>query len=133
MTRRLPANGYNRPAPWRARMPRKSQQTVVRLEQDLLHALCNLSIGPAKWNELARELKDYRWRVPDHSVVYRALCATRSRDAKTWRHELPAQATRMGFPDIDWSPYVQHQQHLLAASKVRKMIGEITAKASSDE
>ncbi len=59
----------------------------------------------AVWNRLAASLSAYSWQVPDHRVVYDALRGIRSRDAATRRDQLPAQVTRMGFPDLNCSVY----------------------------
>ncbi len=50
-------------------------------------------------------LTGHEWRDPEHKVIYEALGTIRSHDPKTRREELPAQATRMGFPDLDWGNY----------------------------
>lgn len=54
-----------------------------------------------------RELSSYLWRDTEHETVFEAIRALAARGAAgvSWREELPAQATRMGFPDLEWSTY----------------------------
>jgi len=75
---------------------------VSEIERQLLRALIGTQIESSDWTAIDRELGAYAWREPDHTVVYKAIVRARSRDQKNWRKELPAQATRMGFPDLDW-------------------------------
>ena len=75
---------------------------VSEIERQILRALISTQIESSDWTAIERELGAYAWREPDHTVVYKAIVRARSRDQKNWRKELPAQATRMGFPDLDW-------------------------------
>ena len=86
---------------------KRSSASVVAIERKILRALCAAVSDPTEWDQLASQLSVYRWQEPDHKVVYDALRAIRSRDPKTRRDQLPAQATRMGFPDLDWSLYFE--------------------------
>jgi hypothetical protein len=74
----------------------------------------------AEWNRLASELSGHQWQDPDHKVVYEALRAIKSRDPKTRRIEIPAQVTRMGFPDVDWNLYFDATQ--LSTSEIEGLI-----------
>ena len=58
------------------------------------------------------QLTAYRWQESDNKVVYEALRAIKSRYPETRRDELPAQATRMGFPEVDWKPYFEPDEEL---------------------
>jgi hypothetical protein len=82
-------------------------ETLATLERQILRALCIGVSDATDWDKIISQLTDYRWREPDHEVVYEALRAVKSRDPKTRRDELPAQATRMGFPDLDWRLYFE--------------------------
>jgi hypothetical protein len=42
---------------------------------------------------------------PKHRVVFEALTALPGRQPSALREQLPAQATRMGFPDVNWQNY----------------------------
>ncbi len=84
--------------------------TIAELERQILSALCIGVSSPDDWNQLANQLSVHRWQDPDHKVVYEALRAVRSRDPKTRRDQLPAQVTRMGFPDVDCKPYCEPER-----------------------
>ena len=69
---------------------------------------------------MAARLGTHPWMDPEHRLIFDALCAVRSTDAKIRRQELPAQAVRMGFPDVDWKSYLdearsddQNLEHLI--------------------
>src|ERR1039458_2790813 len=88
-------------------MPRHHESdTVLHLERRILRALCGSANTPAAWDGLTSQLADHTWQEPEHRVVYEALRQIRSRDPKTRREQLPAQATRMGFPDVEWTAYL---------------------------
>jgi len=82
-----------------------SSRSIIELERQILSALCGGNIDAADWSRLASRLALQAWSDPEHKVVYDALRAVRSNDANTRREQLPAQATRMGFPDVDWANY----------------------------
>jgi hypothetical protein len=86
---------------------RHPSNSILALERRILHALCVGANSPDDWDHLAGRLAGYRWLGSDHKVVFEALRAIKSRDPKTRRDELPAQVTRMGFPDVDWKPYFE--------------------------
>jgi hypothetical protein len=76
-----------------------------QIERDILRSLCASSIDTANWKRVLSRLAAHEWRDPEHKVIYDALGAIRSADSKTRRDELPAQVTRMGFPDVDFGKY----------------------------
>jgi hypothetical protein len=76
-----------------------------QLERDILRSLCSGNIDAAGWKREFARLATHEWRDPEHKVVYDALGSIRSADSKTRRDELPAQVTRMGFPDVDFGKY----------------------------
>jgi hypothetical protein len=80
---------------------------ILELEHNILRALCNGRVTPAVWDGVARELANHRWRAPEHQVVYQALGRIRHDDPETVRDQLPAQTTRMGFPEVDWTGYFE--------------------------
>jgi hypothetical protein len=85
-----------------------SPRSAVEIEQRLLETLCSASITAGQWQACARELASHNWQAPDHAVVFQALLRLRRADGRFQPQELPAQATRLGFPDIDWTPYLLH-------------------------
>jgi hypothetical protein len=99
--------------------------TIAALESKILEALCLGVSDPVEWDQLTSQLSAYHWRDPDHKVVYDALRTIRSRDPKTRRGELPAQATRMGFPDLDWNLYFEGEE--LSTTEIEKLIRQLKA------
>ena len=81
-----------------------------QIERDLLRALCAGRIDTDDWKRLIGRLEPHAWTDPEHEVVYDALRAVPSDDARTRHAELPAQATRMGFPDVDWAKYFDAEE-----------------------
>jgi hypothetical protein len=98
----------------------QSSERTSSLERRILQALCALEITPQNWDRFAASLSDYSWREPDHRVVYDALRGIRSHDASTRRDQLPAQVTRMGFPDVDWSLYIGSGE--MAEAEIEELI-----------
>jgi hypothetical protein len=74
-------------------------------ELRLLQHLCHAPLTRADWRTIARELHGYTWQRIEHGLVFGAIQQIADRGPKLLREELPAQATRMGFPDIDWTAY----------------------------
>jgi hypothetical protein len=100
-------------------MARQSQiDQILRLEREVLLALCsgmaNREECPeqerGRLHEILRELQAYRWRGDEHRVVYAALVALKPSSGETVAEQLPAQATRMGFPDVDWNLYLRRSE-----------------------
>jgi hypothetical protein len=81
---------------------RHPSDSILALERRILQALCVGANSPDDWDHLAGRLAGYRWLGSDHKVVFEAFRAIKSRDPETRLDELPAQVTRMGFPDVDW-------------------------------
>jgi len=86
-------------------MTEPTAPTIVNAERLLLRALSTRFVEPAEWIAIERQLAGYCWREPDHAVIYTAITRARSRDPRRWREQLPAQTTRMGFPDLDWESF----------------------------
>ena len=80
---------------------------ILGLEREILRALCASPHLTGDRRTLLRPLASHVWRDPEHRVVYEALLRTLTRDPGALRSELPATATRMGFPDVEWSEYFQ--------------------------
>jgi len=104
--------------------------TIAALERLVLRALCAGAGNAVDWERLASELSVYHWQDPDHKVVYQALRAIKSRDSKTRRDELPAQVTRMGFPDVDWSLYFESDG--LSAPEIEELITRLETHAAEE-
>jgi len=82
------------------------EREIVSVESEVLRRLCS-SRANATIDRFICDLLPYRWREPEHATVFEAIRAlARTNGAGiVWREELPAQATRMGFPDVEWSDY----------------------------
>jgi len=76
------------------------------MERQILQALCGNSVSGAGRERIISLLATHFWSNPEHKVVYDALRALRTTDPDARREQLPAQATRMGFPDVDWQNYL---------------------------
>ena len=83
------------------------------LESRILRALCtspSQSNSPANDHASTRaaileKLRAHPWQNPEHRVVFEALTRLPGRPSTELREQLPAQATRMGFPDVNWDHY----------------------------
>jgi hypothetical protein len=113
-------------------MQKQSQtQQVFELERETLCALCVRASLNAQHPTAMRELSNHIWQDAEHRVVFEAIQRLSSSDPKLLREQLPAQTTRMGFPDVSWenyfSPAPQNEKdfealvhELLAAPKATK-------------
>jgi hypothetical protein len=52
-----------------------------------------------------RELSSHIWQDAEHRVVFEAIQRLCSSDPHLLREQLPAQTTRMGFPEVSWENY----------------------------
>jgi hypothetical protein len=80
---------------------------IIELERNILHALCRESaeLDTQSRASAVSELLSHNWQDPEHRVVFDALTRLPGRDAAELQRQLPAQATRMGFPDVPWETY----------------------------
>lgn len=100
--------------------------SVTKLEREILQLLCNLPDGPperARSHALCN-LVAHEWKDGDHRVVFNALRRSPGRDPKSLREELPAEATRLGFPDVDWTEYFEETDSS-DTKKVEKLTREL--------
>ena len=80
---------------------------ISEIEREILRALCRCAEASATPERQLRELENYRWHQPEHGVVYESLKGVARRNREPLREKLPAEATRMGFPDVDWASYFE--------------------------
>jgi hypothetical protein len=84
---------------------RPPDQQLISIERDLLRALCQ-GTTPEELSAQARsDLQNYSWQGSDHRTIFEALLGIGSVRGISLREQLAAQATRMGFPDINWNEY----------------------------
>jgi hypothetical protein len=86
---------------------------LLDLESKILRTLCtepptfdsaNTQHSSTRTAILAK-LRAHCWQDPEHRVVFEALTLLPGRQSAELREQLPAQATRMGFPDVNWEHY----------------------------
>ncbi len=104
---------------------RESSADPFDLERRVLRHICQARLTRAAWAKIARALREYTWRDVEHGLVYAAIERLGSRDPQTLREQLPAQATRMGFPDIDWQGYFRAAEKPLARPSADQLVRQI--------
>lgn len=114
-----------RPAPSPRARSRESPDDPGDLERHVLRELCRARLTPAEWAKITRMLREYAWRDVERGIVYAAIERLGSRDPQTLREQLPAQATRMGFPDIDWQIYFPWAEKRLARPSADQLVRRI--------
>ena len=117
-------------------MPNKAQnEKILRIEHQVLRAICSESENwkedreeaRTQLHEAVRKLQGYRWRGDEHRVVYGALVALKPCSGESIAEQLPAQATRMGFPDVDWNLYLR--QGRVHQTEIEDMIRALRAES----
>jgi hypothetical protein len=96
-------------------------------ERELLRLLCQATCG-APIAVALRELAGYAWLNPEHRIVFEALREVRARDWFPLLEQLPAHATRAGFPDVDWEAYFQP---VARSTDIDALVGELKRSATS--
>jgi hypothetical protein len=105
---------------------------MLDLEFRILRALCSRHAAfaaPGKHPVTGRatilaQLRVHRWQDPEHRVVFEALTLLPGRQSSELREQLPAQATRMGFPDVNWDHYfAPSDDHAPIESLVAELLG----------
>lgn len=82
-------------------------QDIERIERRVLRSLCCGIVSLAERPGALLDLSRYRWTNPEHRVVFEALTKIPAGENAVLRELLPGQATRMGFPDVDWVGYFE--------------------------
>jgi hypothetical protein len=85
--------------------PQNSAKRILELERNTLCALCIRASENARRETVMRELSNHVWQDAEHRVVFEAIQRLSSSDPQLLREQLPAQTTRMGFPDVNWENY----------------------------
>src|SRR4029077_10211264 len=78
---------------------------ILGLEREILRALWASPHLTAERGGLLSALVSHDLSDRALPVVYEALLRAPARSSEGLRSELPATATRMGFPDVDWAEY----------------------------
>jgi hypothetical protein len=81
--------------------------TIIELEREILRMLCDPreEADRKSREEAVLRLQAHRWRDAEHRIIFEAVAKLPGRNATELRRQLPAQATRMGFPDVHWETY----------------------------
>ena len=114
---------------------RPADQQLISIERDLLRALCQSST-PAELSAKARSgLENYSWQGSDHQTIFEALLSIGTARGRSLREQLAAQATRMGFPDINWDEYFEQASAAAGESKrsVMELARELKAVAAREQ
>lgn len=84
-----------------------SCKLLIAAERVVLRCLCRdqqfARVSPDQLNRL----RSYVWQDPEHRIVFDAIERSTKAKGFSLREYLPAQATRMGFPDIHWHAYFE--------------------------
>jgi hypothetical protein len=99
-------------------------QRLCELEQAVLRALCQPSLSNALRKKACEDLATHQWQVEDHRIVFAALQKARDTNVSPLLEQLPAHATRMGFPDINWAALFEPSQ---AIQDIDRLIRDLRA------
>jgi hypothetical protein len=75
------------------------------MERELLRTLCAPALAAPARQHILSGLAGYVWHDEENRIVFEALCRLRGHQLENVRGALPAAATRMGFPDVNWDAY----------------------------
>lgn len=104
------------------------ESTLLATELDLLRTLCRDGLKSVSSGDV-RELVGHSWVSPDHRVVFDALSRLANIPAAALEHQLPAEATRMGFPDIAWEKYFEPVKKCGSSRTTTELIAVLTARS----
>ncbi|MGA8223030.1 MAG: hypothetical protein WB780_15385 [Candidatus Acidiferrales bacterium] len=105
---------------------------VLSLELEILRSLCIAQDSTIPRDAILRSLAQHAWQDPEHRIVYEALRRLGNRSPALVRAELPAAATRMGFPDVDWKPYLDRGE-IAPTSNIEALIRALAAASGSPQ
>jgi hypothetical protein len=109
------------------RPPSSSKQKLVVLERQLLRKVCCTGIQSISPEEL-RDVARHSWVGPDHQAIFEALLRLANISRAGLRHQLPAEAARMGFPDVPWEEYFEPRANECESDRTTaELIAELAA------
>jgi hypothetical protein len=91
-------------------------ETQIALELQLLKNLCGSGLNSLS-SEERKTLSHHSWAAPDHRIVFEALARLANISPAALPHQLPAEATRMGFPDVTWGEFLPRDVNEPTASR----------------
>lgn len=77
---------------------------LIATELELLKNICRTGLNAVSSEQLSA-LAHYSWAASDHRVIFEALLRLANISPAALPHQLPAEATRMGFPDVAWDKF----------------------------
>jgi hypothetical protein len=110
--------------------PPRDQQLFL-IERDFLRALCQNSTLAELSSQVRSDLQNYPWQGSDHQTIFEAILGIGIARCSSLREQLAAQATLMGFPDINWNEYFEQASAADGESKrsVMELARELKATA----
>lgn len=105
---------------------------ILTIELEILRSLCTAQDSTIPRDAILQSLAQHAWRDPEHRVVYEALRRLGSRSPALVRAELPAAATRIGFPDVDWKSYLDGSE-IAPAPDIEALIRALAAASGSPQ
>jgi hypothetical protein len=121
---------------------------IFELERKILRALCRESADSSAHADLGAESRAtalselllHNWQDAEHRIVFEALVKLPRRDVAELRRQLPAQTTRMGFPDVKWETYFvggtpddakSSEKHRRELESIIQQLREVSPEAAS--
>lgn len=102
---------------------------LISKERALLRQLCRTGVtGGAR--DIVEVLSQYCWEGPDHRIVFEALVRLSGVPPSSLGERLPAETTRMGFPEIHWEEFLAPVPGGLdRSSTLRELIEELVSRS----
>ena len=97
---------------------------LCELERATLRALCQPSLSNTLRKKACEDLATHQWQVEDHRIVFATVQKARDTNVSLLPEQLPAHATRMGFPDINWAALFEPSQ---AMQDIDRLIRDLKA------
>lgn len=102
--------------------------TPLGTELELLRNLCRDGVKSVSSDGI-RALAGHDWVDFDHRIVFDALFRLANIPPAALRHQLPAEATRMGFPDVVWEKYFESVKVCESSRTTAELIAALTARS----
>jgi hypothetical protein len=106
--------------------PIHSPERLCEMERAVLRALCQPSLPDTLRQRLSQKLAAYQWQAADHRIIFAALQRIRNTRTSSLQEQLPAHATRMGFPDIHWAAFFEPDDR---APEIEKLVSALNVAA----
>lgn len=109
------------------------RQRVTQIERDLLRRLCQRGGIRAIDTDQRKALDHYRWIGQDHRIIFEALVRLANMPVNSVRQQLPGEATRMGFPDIQWEAYFEEPDKTESDDTVAELIAQLISEPANEQ